>query len=122
MSHLGYIEKLLDGVEVEWKELWQVTIWDKKFNAVERDKQPRVIKYHYFLAKDLKSLAIENCNVKLLTTNLSNLWTSEELAGEKVSEGEVIAIPWGGNPVVQYYKGKFLTTDNRIAESFPNFV
>ncbi|MFD1132418.1 hypothetical protein [Psychrobacter sanguinis] len=46
MSHLGYIEKLLDGVEVEWKELWQVTIWDKKFNAVERDKQPRVIKYH----------------------------------------------------------------------------
>lgn len=117
MSDLSYIEKLLDGAEVEWKELWQVTIWDKKFNAVERDKQPRVIKYHYFLAKDLKSLAIENGNVKLLTTNLSNLWTSEELAGEKVSEGEVIAIPWGGNPVVQYYKGKFLTTDNRIATS-----
>lgn len=117
MSQLGYMEKLLDGVEVEWKELWQVTIWDKKFNAVERDKQPRVVKYHYFLAKNLKSLAIENGNVKLLTTNLSNLWTSEELAGEKVSEGEVIAIPWGGNPVVQYYKGKFLTTDNRIATS-----
>lgn len=117
MSQLGYMEKLLDGVEVEWKELWQVTIWDKKFNAVERDKQPRVIKYHYFLAKDLKSLVLETGNVKLLTTNLSNLWTSEELAGEKVSEGEVIAIPWGGNPVVQYYKGKFLTTDNRIATS-----
>ena len=109
MSELSYMEKLLDRVDVEWKELWQVTIWDKKFNAVERDKQPRVIKYHYFLAKDLKSLVLETGNIKLLTTNLSNLWTSEELAGEKVSEGEVIAIPWGGNPVVQYYKRAFKT-------------
>ena len=117
MSQLSYMEKLLDGVEVEWKELWQVTTWDKKFNAVEREKQPNVIKYHYFLAKDLKSLALENGEVKLLTTNSSNIWTSEELAGDKISEGEIIAIPWGGNPIIQYYKGKFVTTDNRIATS-----
>lgn len=117
MSQLSYMEKLLDGVEVEWKELWQVTTWDKKFNAVEREKQPNVIKYHYFLAKDLKSLALENGDVKLLTTNSSNIWTSEELAGDKISEGEIIAIPWGGNPIIQYYKGKFVTTDNRIATS-----
>ena len=25
MSHLGYMEKLLDGVEVEWKELATLT-------------------------------------------------------------------------------------------------
>ena len=117
MSQLNYMDKLLDGVEVEWKELWQVTTWDKKFNAVEREKQPNVIKYHYFLAKDLKSLALENGDVKLLTTNSSNIWTSEELAGDKISEGEIIAIPWGGNPIIQYYKGKFVTTDNRIATS-----
>ena len=117
MSNLDYMDKLLDGVEVEWKELWQVTTWDKKFNAVEREKQPNVIKYHYFLAKDLKSLALENGDVKLLTTNSSNIWTSEELAGDKISEGEIIAIPWGGNPIIQYYKGKFVTTDNRIATS-----
>ncbi|WP_201542804.1 restriction endonuclease subunit S [Psychrobacter faecalis] len=117
MSDLSYMNKLLDGVEVEWKELWQVTIWDKKFNAIEREKQPNVIKYYYFLAKDLKSLAIENGDVKLLTTNSSDIWTSEELAGDKISEGEIIAIPWGGNAIVQYYKGKFVTTDNRIATS-----
>ena len=117
MSELSYMDKLLDGVEVEWKELWQVTTWDKKFNAVEREKQPNVIKYHYFLAKDLKSLALENGDVKLLTTNSSDIWTSEELAGDKISEGEIIAIPWGGNPIIQYYKGKFVTTDNRIATS-----
>src|SRR5699024_9167771 len=68
-------------------------------------------------AKDLKSLALENGDVKLLTTNSSNIWTSEELAGDKISEGEIIAIPWGGNPIIQYYKGKFVTTDNRIATS-----
>ena len=28
---------------VEYKELWQLTIWDKKFNEVERDKQPTTI-------------------------------------------------------------------------------
>lgn len=117
MSDLSYMDKLLDGVEIEWKELWQVTTWDKKFNAVEREKQPNVIKYHYFLAKDLKSLALENGDVKLLTTNSSDIWTSEELAGDKISEGEIIAIPWGGNAIVQYYKGKFVTTDNRIATS-----
>ncbi len=41
MSQLNYLEKLLDGVEVVWKALWEVTIWDKKFNAVERHKQKK---------------------------------------------------------------------------------
>jgi type I restriction enzyme S subunit len=117
MSNLSFMEKLLDGVEVEWKALWEVTIWDKKFNAVENFKQSEVIKYHYFLAKDFKPLVVEGGNVKLLTTNISELYTTKELAGDKIAEGEVVAIPWGGNAVIQYYKGKFLTSDNRIATS-----
>ncbi len=117
MSKLSYLEKLLNGVKVEYKALWEVTSWDKKFNAVDKFKQPYVIKYHYFLANELKSLVSETGDVKLLTTNVSDLYTTENLAGDKVSEGEVIAIPWGGNAVVQYYKGKFLTSDNRIATS-----
>lgn len=117
MSKLSYLEKLLNGVKVEYKALWEVTSWDKKFNAVDKFKQPYVIKYHYFLANELKSLVSETGDVKLLTTNVSDLYTTEDLAGDKVSEGEVIAIPWGGNAVVQYYKGKFLTSDNRIATS-----
>ena len=111
------LDKLLKGQKVEFKQLWEVTVWDKRFNAVENHKQPKVDKYYYFLASDLKSLAVEKGEIKLLTTNISDLWTTEELVGDKVKEGEIIAIPWGGNPVVQYYKGKFVTADNRIATS-----
>ena len=112
-----FLEKLLDGAEVEWKPLWSITTWDKKFNAVEKEKQPKVIKYHYYLASELKPLIVDGGNVKLLTTNESDIWTTEELVQNNISEGEIIAIPWGGNPIVQYYKGKFVTADNRIATS-----
>ena len=112
-----FLEKLLDGAEVEWKPLWSITTWDKKFNAVEKEKQPKVIKYHYYLASELKPLIVDGGDVKLLTTNESDIWTTEELVQNNISEGEIIAIPWGGNPIVQYYKGKFVTADNRIATS-----
>ena len=105
-----------DGVE--YRPLWSLTAWDKKFNGIEdKSKQKRVIKYNYLLAADLKSYQVEGGTVKLLTTNIPNLYTSEELAEGLASDGEVVAIPWGGNPVVQYYKGRFLTADNRIATS-----
>src|SRR5690554_1061421 len=117
MGISGFMANLPDDVEVEWRQLWEVTIWDKRFNAVERYKQTDVIKYHYFLAKEFEPLVTKGGSVKLLTTNISNLYTTEEKAGDKISEGEIIAIPWGGNAVVQYYKGKFLTSDNRIATS-----
>ena len=110
-----FLEKLLDGAEVEWKPLWSITTWDKKFNAVEKEKQPKVIKYHYYLASELKPLIVDGGDVKLLTTNESDIWTTEELVQNNISEGEIIAIPWGGNPIVQYYK--FVTADNRIATS-----
>ena len=112
-----FLEKLLNGAEVEWKPLWSITTWDKRFNAVEKEKQPKVIKYHYYLASELKPLIVDGGNVKLLTTNESDIWTTEELVQNNISEGEIIAIPWGGNPIVQYYKGKFVTADNRIATS-----
>ena len=112
-----FLEKLLDGAEVEWKPLWSITTWDKRFNAVEKEKQPKVIKYHYYLASELKPLIVDGGNIKLLTTNESDIWTTEEVVQNNISEGEIIAIPWGGNPIVQYYKGKFVTADNRIATS-----
>ena len=104
-----------DGVE--YVPIWSLTAWDKKFNGVEKSKQTKVIKYNYLLAADLKSYQVENGTVKLLTTNISNLYTTEELSDGLASDGEVVAIPWGGNPIVQYYKGRFLTADNRIATS-----
>lgn len=104
-----------DGVRSRY--LWELTTWDKKFNAVDNSKQPKVLKYHYLLASELKPLIVPGGDIKLLTTNTSDLWTRSDLANANVSEGEIIAIPWGGNPNVQYYKGKFLTADNRIATS-----
>lgn len=114
---MSYLEKLLEGAAVEWKALWEVTTWDKKFNAVDNYKQPKTIKYHHLLSNEIKPLILEEGNVKLLTTNETDFWTSEELAGSRISNAEIVAIPWGGNVVVQYYKGKFLTGDNRIAVS-----
>ena len=28
---MTYLDKLLQGAEVEWKTLWEVTTWDKQF-------------------------------------------------------------------------------------------
>jgi type I restriction enzyme S subunit len=102
-----------EGVPLRY--IWELTLWDKRFNAVDNFKQAEVRNYKYFLASDLKALQCENGDVKLLTTNKSDLWTLEKFAKPFVSEAEIIAIPWGGNPQIQYYKGKFLTADNRIA-------
>ena len=104
-----------DGVE--YVPLWSVTIWDKKFNSVDKDKQKTTIKYKYFTADELKQLAAENGDVKILTTNISNLFTLEKLVSDSLNNGEIVCIPEGGNAIVQYYKGKFITGFNRIATS-----
>ena len=103
---------------VEWKKLWEVTIWDKKFNGIEKYKQLKVNKYYYYLANDLKKLISEQGEIKILTTNKTNIFANEENVKGNITDGEVVCIPWGGNPIVQYYKGKFITGDNRIATSY----
>ncbi len=45
MSKLDDLIKKLCPNGVEWKALWQLTTWDKKFNAVEKEKQKK-IHYH----------------------------------------------------------------------------
>ncbi|MGE4341510.1 MAG: restriction endonuclease subunit S [Bacilli bacterium] len=101
--------------------LWKITNWDKKFNSVERHKQEKVITYKNLLAKDLFALKKDYGDVFLLSTGEETGWTTEELAGDNLSIGEVVAIPWGKSrpvsEVMKYYKGKFVTADNRIATS-----
>jgi type I restriction enzyme M protein len=120
-SDTSFMEKLLESVQVEWKALWQVTTWDKKFNAVSREKQPKVINYPYLLAADLFKLQQANGDVFLLSTGERTGWTTEKLAGTYLREGEVVTIPWGKSrpvkDVIKYYKGRFVTADNRIATS-----
>ena len=108
-----------DGVE--FVPLWSVTIWDKKFNSVDKKKQPKVISYPYLLAKDMFALEQEDGDVFLLSTGEQTGWTTEDIAGDFWCKGEVVSIPWGKSrkvsEVMKYYKGKFVTADNRIATS-----
>jgi len=106
-----------------WEQvpLWKVTIWDKRFNAVDRDKQPKVINYPYLLAADLFALKQDRGDIFLLSTGEQTGWTTEKMAGAYLREGEVVTIPWGKSrpvkEVIKYYKGRFVTADNRIATS-----
>jgi len=112
-------EKCPDGVED--KPLYEVTTWDKNFKGVEKSKQPKVIKYSVMLAADLFALEQPEGDVFLLSTGEQTGWTTEELAGDNISEGEVVTIPWGKSrkvvDCIKYYKGKFVTGDNRIMTS-----
>lgn len=102
---------------VEWKKIWEVTTWDKKFSGVDRRMQPKVIKYHYYLANELSELECENGDIKILYTTLKDAYANSNDVEGNIAEGEIVAIPWGGNVNIQYYKGKFVTADNRIATS-----
>lgn len=118
MSKIDDLIKELCPNGVMHKALWSLTTWDKRFNAVDNHKQPKVKKYFYFLANDLKPLILKNGDIKILTTSVSNIYTSSKLVdSSRIAEGEVVCIPWGGNPIVQYYNGKFITADNRICFS-----
>ena len=121
MTKLKELIKELCPNGVEIAPLWSLTIWDKRFNAVEKYKQPKVISYPYLLAADLFALEENNGNVFLLSTGEQTGWTTEEKAGRNMCEGEVVTMPWRKSRAVtdciKYYKGKFVTADNRIMTS-----
>ncbi len=121
MSELKRLMDTLCPDGVEYKPLWSVTIWDKRFHSVDKEKQPKIITYPYLLAADLFALNVPDGDVFLLSTGEQQGWTTEELAGDNLCEGEVVTIPWGKSrpveEVIKYYKGKFVTADNRIATS-----
>ena len=124
---MNRIERMLQELcpeEVEYKPLWQVTVWDKNFKGVDRSWQSRVISYPYVLANVFDEIEVEGGNVKLLGTGIidNDRWTTEEKAGQNLCEGEIVAIPWGGTPNVKYYNGKFVTADNRIATSIDKTI
>ena len=101
----------------EWNKMWEVTTWDKRFLGVDKHMQPNVIKYHYYLASELADLECVEGDIRILyTTDKEAYVNSKDVIGN-VAEGEVVTIPWGGNVCIKYYKGKFVTADNRIATS-----
>lgn len=101
----------------EQHELWELTIWDKKFNEVDKEKQPETRKYRYALANAINLIIIPGGDIKILSTGSLDAYTTKERAGEYLCNGEIVAIPWGGTPNIKYAKGFFVTGDNRIATS-----
>ena len=72
----SYLYKLLCKKQIaasyslswEQRELWELTIWDKKFNEVEAEKQPKIIKYPYVLADVFSKIEDASGDVRLLST------------------------------------------------------
>lgn len=118
---MSELNKLLEGAKVEWCKLWEVTIWDKRFNSVERSKQKQIASHQYMLAADLFKLEQPEGDVFLLSTGERTGWTTKERAGSYLRKGEIVSIPWGkSRPVIdvlKYYTGFYVTADNRIATS-----
>jgi len=100
---------------VDFRPLYDLTIWDKKFNGIVNSWQERTIKFKHVSAATLKSLNLRKGNVKLLSTGNYSGWTNEEFAGQNVNNDEVISIPSGGSANLKYYKGKFVDSGNILA-------
>ncbi len=99
----------------KYKKLGEVVTFDKRFKGVDRSEQRQVVSFSHVSAEELKLMAIEDGNVKLLATGLFEGYTSEEIAGDNLCEGEVITIPTGGNANIKYYQGKFVDSGNILA-------
>src|SRR3712207_753093 len=76
----------------EQRELWELTIWDKKFNEVEAEKQPKIIKYPYVLADVFSKIEDASGDVRLLSTGNYIGYTTDERAGKNLCVGEVVAM------------------------------
>jgi type I restriction enzyme S subunit len=124
MQQLLTGKKRLPGFTDEWNcnAMWELTAWDKFFSEVEKGKQKKVIRYPYLLAANMEAMEQANGNVYLLATGNYEGWTTEEIAGNHLCEGEVVSIPWGGYANIKYTKGKFVTADNRIATSLDTSI
>ena len=115
MTHIEQMIKDMCPNGVEWKKLSEVTYWDKRFNEVDRSLQPQIRKYHYYLANELEDLESPTGTVRILYTSNKIAYAEEDSVAENVVDAEIVAIPWGGNANIKYFKGKFITADNRIA-------
>ena len=103
-------EKCPNGVL--YRSLYEITLWDKKFNGTTKKIQPSTVSFKHVRASTLKRLAIENGNIKLLSTGLFDGYTTYERARDYINDGEVITIPSGGTANIKYYNGKFVDSGN----------
>ena len=107
-----------DGVE--YKELWELTYWDKRFNLIENEKQLNTINFAHISATFLQQIPQKpNGDIRLLSTGNYSGYTIENFIENKkiINQGEVISLPSGGGVVIKYYNGKFIDSGNILAIS-----
>ena len=108
-----------DGVE--YVKLWSVTTWSGRFQGIDKSKQPEIISYPKVTAAELQGLEQPEGDVFLLSTGEYTGWTTEEVAEEYLSQGEVVTIPSGKSrpvaEIMKYYNGKFVNSGNHLATS-----
>jgi type I restriction enzyme S subunit len=125
MTNQSKIEKLISELcpkGVEFREMWEVTAWDKRFNGVSKDKQSKVLSFKHVSAKNLKDIDFSLGEVKLLSTGKFDGYTTKELAGNNINRGEVITIPTGGSANLKYYNGFFIDSGNILGSSVDNKI
>ncbi len=117
---MNKIEELLKNLcpnGVEYKKLWNVTEWDKKFNGTTKEQQRSTCKFNHISANELKSLEDNSGKIKLLSTGNYDGYTTEEKAGKNINSGEIFTIPSGGTANIKYYNGLFIDSGNIIGKS-----
>lgn len=117
MSKIDKLIKELCPNGVEYKHLWEVTYWDKKFNNTSKIIQKEVICFKHVSAKKLKELETTKGNIRLLSTGKYTGYTTEDIASDYINDGEVITIPTGGSANIKYCKGNFVDSGNLLGVS-----
>ena len=119
-----YLNKLLDfsnSSDVEWKSLWEITIWNKRFRNVEKNKQKEILKCFSVSSKDLNNIQQDqNGDIKLLSTKKNDQRFTSEQFCKKFNVDEVISIPEGGDANIKYTNGKFVNSLNLLCKSYDN--
>src|SRR6056297_4220427 len=117
MMKKDFMEEILEGVEVDYKYLWEVTKWSNKFKGISKEKQPEVLTFPKTTAKKLKEIEYSSGSVRLLSTGNYDGFTTEEKAAKYLSEGEIITITSGGKDTIKYHNGKFINSLNILSAS-----
>ena len=98
----------------EIRKLGDILIFDKRFNGIPKEQQGKIAHFHHVSAEELKSLKVDDGDVKLISTGQFDGYTTVELAGGNLNRGEIITLPTGGVANIKYYTGLFVDSGNLI--------
>ncbi len=109
MSKINDLIKKLCPNGVEYLELYKVVKWNKKFSGVDKEWQREVFTTKSNVsAQELRSLLVDDGNIKLLSTGNFEGYTNNNMYSGCVDKFEVVTIPSGGTANIKYYNGEFI--------------